>query len=114
MSPFAATLGTCTRGVGVNILASLREISGAAVGSYLDPGLGHQECTVVHFRHRQDVLRFGQADPCRHSRLAAPRHKLKASNLNERVARREHADMTHVVRLSHWAIDIERERYGIA
>src|SRR6516165_1083368 len=37
-----------------------------------------------------------------------------SSNLNERVARREHPRMTHVVRFSHWAIDFERERYGIA
>src|SRR5260221_1007899 len=89
-------------------------MSGAAVGSYLDPSLGHQECAVVHFRHRQDILRFGEADPRRYARFTALWGEVEGGDLDERISRRQHTCISHVIGFGHWGVDLKRERHRIA
>src|SRR5246127_3106016 len=49
----------------------------ASVGGNFDPGLGHQQLTVAHLRHGQDILRFGEADAHRYAGFAALCDKMK-------------------------------------
>src|SRR6266849_2286432 len=83
-------------------------MSDAAVGGNLDPRLGRQQRAVVHFGYCQDILRFGDANARRHARLTALRGEIKGGDVDDRVPRRQHADIPHVVGFSHWAVDIER------
>src|SRR6266542_1274076 len=98
-SPLAAALGTCTRGVGANIPHLLPSL--ASVGGNLDPGFGHQQCTVVHLRHRQDVLWFGEANTRRYAGLAALWDEVERGDLYKRVSWRQYRNVPDVIGLGH-------------
>src|ERR1700741_2157221 len=60
------------------------------------------------------MLRLGKANARRYARLAALRQEVKGGNLDQRIARCYYAHELDMVVFSHRAVDLNRERYGIA
>src|SRR5262245_59783948 len=88
--------------------------SDAAIGSHVDPGLGHQQRAVAHLGDRHDILWLGEANARRNAGDAALRDKVETGHLEKRVLRCEHADSPHMVVLGHRALDVELHGHGIA
>src|SRR6476660_5634463 len=60
------------------------------------------------------MLRHRQADPRRNPGLAALGSEVEGGDFNERITWCDHTDVSHMVVLSHRAVDGEAKRYGVA
>src|SRR5690349_19940920 len=60
------------------------------------------------------MLRLGEENAHRYARLAALWQEVKSGNLDQRIARCYHAHKLDMVVFSHRAVDLNRERNGIA